>query len=232
MNIHTTVYAYGGVSGACINSQMAFTQYVEKHKIPCITRTVREDALISRSRSRETAVAVASGADVWMQIDHDISFDPEDVIEMCKRALDMKAAVCGVYSCRSLPPRCALRPIGSKPITKVGVDEMVPITFFASGFVAIPMESIIKTISLCEGPDVPTEYKIEWVVDDASKSFKSQYPTLWKPMSFQRENKSYEYLSEDYSASARLRLAGVDQYAWLKPKLSHWGEFPYRMPTE
>ena len=232
MKIHLTIYAYGGVAGACINSIIELANLISHRNMKCLIRSVREDALISRSRSRETAVAISSGADVWFQLDHDLSFDAEDVITTCELAMEHKAAVCGVYSCRSTPPRSALRPVHDEPIKKIGANELIPITFFASGFVAIPIKSIVDTVAVCETDVVPPEYRVQWVTDGPTKSFKAQYPTLWKPMTYQRSDGSYEYLSEDYSASARLRLAGVDQLAWTKPILKHWGECGYSMPTE
>jgi len=232
LKTHITIYSYGGIPGPCLNTHIALTSYIVKNKRDCILRNVRDDALISRSRSRETAVAVESGADVWMQLDHDITFEPEEMFRMCELALEKNAAICGVYSCRNVPPRCALRPKSGNPIEEVGIDELVPVTYFASGFVAIPVSRIMDTVEICQTDAVPEEYRVKWIMDAKVEGFQSRFPSLWAPIVQSAGNGVYEYLSEDYSASARMTLAGVDQYAWLKPVLSHWGDYPFKMPSK
>ena len=73
-SIHVSLYAYGGVSAACLLSWVDLTATFARSDRQTDLRTVREDALISRSRCRATKWFLDSGKDVWVQIDHDIEF--------------------------------------------------------------------------------------------------------------------------------------------------------------
>jgi len=241
MNLCITVYCYGGIAAAVLDSHQEMVDTFRraghvvdlKHEGLTYTRhMIREDALISRSRCRSTARAMDTNCEAWFQIDHDIQFDSKDILDMCRMAVDRDAAICGVYPCRGFPIRTALRPQADYIITKVGEDRLVPITFFASGFLALPASAIMKTIEICSSDAVPPKYRIEWCSDNRNEVGIDEFPTLWMPLVQECESGAKEYLSEDYACSARMRLAGIPQFAWLKPKLKHWGEYAYQMPSD
>lgn len=221
-----TVYSWGGMPSKVPGSYIDLAAYIVQNKKEVAFHTISDDALISRSRCRSTKRAMDSKCDVWVQLDHDIEFKAEDIFRMAELAVENDAAVCIPYSCRALPPQAAVRQKPGHPITHVGEDKLVPITFFASGCVAIPMSCIEETIRACSG-DVPSEIKVVECADSEVDSF----PTLWKPLVAESKDGLYEYLSEDYSASLRMTFAGVPQLAWLKPQIKHWGECGYFLPT-
>jgi len=230
-SIHFSMYAYGGISSACVMSWVDLTAKFAWSDRQTDLRTIREDALISRSRCRATKWFLDSGKDVWIQLDHDIEFDASDIIHMAELAHEHQATVCIPYSCRSLPARPALRPKGEhlQALKHQLMDaecaaELVPITMFASGCLAIPRKCLIATLDALGGSGVQYPYKIDWCEDVKVERF----PTLWMPFAMESRPGKLEYLSEDYAAAVRMTLAGVQHFA-MKPKtqLNHWGEYPY-----
>jgi hypothetical protein len=194
-------------------------------------RTIREDALISRSRCRATKWFIDSGKDVWIQLDHDIEFDASDIIHMAELAHEHQATVCIPYPCRTVPPRPALRPkaehlqaLKHQISDAECAAELVPITMFASGCLAIPRKCLMATLDALGGSGVQYPYKVDWCEDVRVERF----PTLWMPFAMESRPGKLEYLSEDYAAAVRMTLAGVQHFA-MKPKmqLNHWGEYPY-----
>ena len=230
-SIHVSLYAYGGISAACMMSWVDLTATFARSDRQTDLRTIREDALISRSRCRATKWFLDSGKDVWIQLDHDIEFTAADVVRMAELAHEHQATVCIPYSCRSLPARPALRPkVEHLQALKHQVNdaecasELVPITMFASGCLAIPRKCLLATLEALEGSAVQNPYRIDWCDDVRVERF----PTLWMPFAMESMPGKLEYLSEDYAAAVRMTLAGVKHYS-MKPQkqLNHWGEFPY-----
>ena len=230
-SIHVSLYAYGGISAACLMSWVGLAANFATSDRQTDLRTIREDALISRSRCRATKWFLDSGKDVWVQVDHDIEFDPQDIIRMAELAHEKQATVCIPYPCRTVPPRPALRPDGHslKAFRMQVADtetaaELVPIGMFASGCLAIPRRCLMSALDELGGSEVQTPYKVDWCKDVRVDEF----PTLWMPFAVDTIPGQYEYLSEDYAAAMRLSLAGVQHYS-MKPRkpLNHWGEYPY-----
>ncbi len=186
-SIHVSLYAYGGISAACMMSWVDLTATFARSDRQTDLRTIREDALISRSRCRATKWFLDSGKDVWIQLDHDIEFTAADVIRMAELADQHQATVCIPYSCRSLPARPALRPKAEHlQALKHQVNdaecaaELVPITMFASGCLAIPRKCLLATLDALEGSGVQNPYRIDWCEDVRVERF----PTLWMPCVF------------------------------------------------
>lgn len=223
-SLHITAYAYGGMSSAVLNSWIDLTNTISESKRYASLRTIREDALISRSRCRATKFFIDDDKDVWIQLDHDIQFDPKDLYAIADLAHQRQAAVCIPYSCRALPPRPAHRP---KPDAKPLEDNsrLTPVLFFASGAVAIPRAALEHALEHLSSEATPNPYRIDWCDDEMVGKF----PTLWMPFALE-SGKGKEYLSEDYAASARLTLLDIPQLAYQPDSpLRHWGDFNYRL---
>lgn len=230
-SIHVSLYAYGGISAACLMSWVGLTATFATSDRQTDLRTIREDALISRSRCRATKWFLDSGKDVWIQIDHDIEFDPADIIRMAELAHEKQVTVCIPYPCRTIPLRPALR-IDTEHVKALRMQtldaecaaELVPIRMFASGCLAIPRRCLMSALDGLGGSEVPKPYQIDWCKDVKV----DQFPTLWMPFAMDSTPGDYEYLSEDYAAAVRLSLFDVKHYA-MHPKkhLNHWGEYPY-----
>jgi hypothetical protein len=230
-SIHVSLYAYGGISAACLMSWVDLTATFARSDRQTDLRTVREDALISRSRCRATKWFLDSGKDVWVQIDHDVEFAAADIVRMAELAHQHQATVCIPYSCRSLPARPALRPnaehLQALKHQVAGAEcaaELVPITMFASGCLAIPRKCLLATLDALGGSGAQMPYRIDWCEDVRVERF----PTLWMPLAMESMPGKLEYLSEDYAAAVRMTLCDVKHYAMKPTKpLSHWGEYPY-----
>jgi len=223
-SIHVTAYAYGDLKSSVLTSWVDLAARLTSDKTKAELRIIREDALISRSRCRATQFFLQSPADVWIQLDHDIQFDINDVLNAARLAHNLKAAIQIPYSCRSLPPRPAHRP---KPDAKPLEDnpDLTPVLFFASGCVAIARDAIERTIGILEQPTAPEPFRIQWCDDDMV----GRFPTLWMPFALD-SSKGLEYLSEDYAASARLSLCDVPQLSMTPATpLRHWGDFDYKL---
>ena len=223
-SVHVTCYAYGDMHSAVLTSWIDLANYFAQRTRYAALRTIREDALISRSRCRATKFFLDDDKDVWIQLDHDIQFSTADLMIMADLAHKHQAAVCMPYSCRALPPRPAYRP---KPDATPLEDEpsLTPVLFFASGAVAIPRKALEQSLEILATDAVPHPYRIDWANDEMAGMF----PTLWLPFLLECD-KGKDYLSEDYAASARLTLAGVKQYMYTpQERLRHWGDFNFTL---
>ena len=132
-SIHITAYCYGDLKSSVLTSWVDLAAKLTSDKTKAELRIIREDALISRSRCRATQFFLQSTSDVWIQLDHDIQFDINDVLRAARLAHSLQAAVQIPYSCRSLPPRPAHRP---KPDAQSLEDnpDLTPVLLFASGY--------------------------------------------------------------------------------------------------
>ena len=124
--------------------------------------------------------------------------------------------------------KASLRPKPGHALT-MGKDELVPISMFSSGCVAIPIKQLEEAVSLLSAPleGVDPEYGVKWCEDPRWGGFWS----FWRPMVVESWPGKYEYLSEDFSAASRLAVAGCNSLAWTKPLLKHWGEQGYTYPA-
>jgi hypothetical protein len=225
-SIHVTAYAYGDIRSAVLTSWIDLAaKFGASPSLRGQLRIIREDALISRSRCRATTYFLQSELDVWVQIDHDIQFAMDDILQAAHIAHERQAIVQIPYPCRALPPRAAHRP---KPDAKPLQDDptLTPILFFASGCLAIPRKALVDAIDRLSDPNTPEPFRIRHAADNMVGSM----PTLWMPFALE-SSAGLEYLSEDYAAAARLSLCDVPQYT-MQPQtpLQHWGDFNYTLP--
>jgi hypothetical protein len=224
---HVTLYGYGNLHPQVLLSFVDLVSAFHKTSRYADLRMVREDALISRSRSRATQFFLESDKDVWLQLDHDIEFQASDVLKAVDLAHTLNATVCIPYSCRGFPPRPALR-ADANALPLLEYPELSPIHMFASGCLAIPRNVVLQTIESLSKPDVEYPYRIDTVHDTMIPTF----PTLWMPFAFETLPGKHEYLSEDYAAALRISLAGFPHYQMQPTKpLRHWGEHPYQLST-
>lgn len=224
---HITLYGYGNLHPQVLLSFVDLVTTATRQNRPADLRLVREDALISRSRSRATQFFLNSGKDVWLQLDHDIEFQAADVLKAVDLANELQATVCIPYSCRGIPPRPALR-ADANAIPLLEYPELSPIHMFASGCVAIPRNAVLHTLDTLSKPEVEYPYRIDTVHDTMVPTF----PTLWMPFAMDTLPNQLEYLSEDYAAAVRFTLAGIPHYQMQPAKpLRHWGEHAFQLPA-
>lgn len=170
------------------------------------------DADIGRSRSLKASEFLwnPSLGDVMVFIDDDISYEVQgfrDLVELCK---ETKAIACGMYVVRdTAQPHPALALWPGQYIDLVG--EPTKVKYGATGFMAIHRKALEK---------IEREYPWGYPVPLVSG------PRTLMPF-FMEIERDGEYLSEDYSFSARAYDVGIP--TWCDPRipLAHNGERAY-----
>lgn len=208
MRIQMALFSYKGVCGETVDSlihEIAFAS-ARGHEIQY--GRVGEDALISRSRSRcASRFLDASNADVLLMLDHDIAWEPGDATRMCESAVERRAFVAGLYSCRGFGKGVASRLAASGPVT-IGETGMLPATYLAAGFLAISRAALARVQA--------DEFQIVGI---------GKLRAYFAPMIVDGE-----YLSEDWSSSSRATAAGVPLFVDSRARLRHIGEYAYVVP--
>lgn len=233
-SVYITLYAYGDIKADCLTSHIDTIAHITtalRNKRAVKWSAIREDALICRSRSRALSGFMASGLDVWLQLDHDIQYNPEDLFTLADIAHSHRKPVCVPYSKRALPPVPAIRTIPSKPLPPAGSDTITEINAFATGFLAIPRYCLEDAIPTLLDPGMTHPLRIYDCQDVGHGVFAPSFPSLFQPFPIDSSPGRYEYLSEDYAASVRLKACGHEPYAWSKPILGHVSNFAFKLPT-
>lgn len=222
-----TLYAYGDIKAECLDRWLDVIAFLASSGRRAKLDTIREDALICRSRSRSLAKFLESKCDVWVQVDHDITFSTDDLFELADLAHARNAPICVPYSKRALPPVPALRHLPDQPIPPAGTDVVIPIVAFATGFLAIPRNVLTSSIPTLLDISCPHPYRI-YMCEDV---LVPEFPSLFQPFPLETDKKC-EYLSEDYAASIRLQVCGFPPFAWCKPQLGHVSNFAFKLPLD
>lgn len=179
---------------------------------------VRSDALISRSRSiaasRFLDKSSDEAGDVLLMVDHDVQWLEGDLSYIARKALEHNAVIGGVYPKRGFGLQWPVQflPESGKYVEELGVepkfgdDVLIPARYVSAGFMAIPRE-VLQAVSdplphITEGDYTPTFLPI--VKDD-------------------------EYLSEDWAFCQRILDAGYSVMVAVKPRLTHQGDYTFRM---
>lgn len=172
------------------------------------------DALVCRARSKTaTAFLLDSDADVHVSIDGDVIFQPWQVAQIAKQAVEY-GMVGGLYITRSRQdarPTSIFEP--GQTIT-FGTDPTPqPIRWLASGFVATHrrvMEAVAETLPLCHA--------------DRDWRF---YP-MYMPMVIDGPNGPI-YLSEDFAFCQRAIDAGFTPHLAPNIRIYHLGDHPFSL---
>jgi len=168
-----------------------------------------EDALISRSRCAQATRFLENKAwgDVFLSVDSDILFKPEDAALIVKDVADGLDICGGFYVTRSQvePAHPAIRLVPNQRVV-IGQGEPIPLIYGSTGFLAVHrrvFEKLAETMELCRsGP-------------------RYFYP-FYMPYVYKGE-----YLSEDWAFCQRAKDIGFK--VWLEPKirLGHLGYKSY-----
>lgn len=173
------------------------------------------DANIDRARSKVASwfLADEDGGDVLLMVDSDQAWEVGDLKHIAKRALEHEAVVGGVYPKRIFGQGPAMRVLKGKVKGKfvVGKDDlMIPAEFVGTGFIAIPRTILTK---IGDGlPEVAGGYKPFFM------------PEVWK-----RHDGVLEYPTDDAAFGHRVTNAGFKVFANTYPKLTHIGDYEFRM---
>jgi len=167
------------------------------------------DALITRSRSmlvsnwwRE------SGDDVFLMVDNDIIFRPDDAEKITDRARECRGVVGAAYSWRNASGLAVRLCNGATDFKKDA--EPVPAEYLATGFMAVHrdvVDAMVEALPICSPQD--------------------RHMAYW-PM-FQTLIKDHQELSEDWAFSERARQLGFPILIDPSIRLGHIGQKVYRL---
>jgi hypothetical protein len=216
MKVTIALFAYGGISSECLLCHMDLLAGIIKGNLPVKMFTIREDALISRSRCRATGQFLRDPdhSDVLIMLDHDIEFKAADIFALAQLAHTQQAVVGIPYAKRKFGAGSAGRPHIVPPVSQ---PTLAQVQYLGAGCIAVPRGTIETTVAHCKGLQAPLG--VSWCEDSISPFW-----TLWHPFVLDSE-----YLSEDYAFCERARAAGVPILAWLGPKLTHWGVYGFKL---
>jgi hypothetical protein len=204
------LFAYGGIAAgthcSILSEMLAWGPNLD-HQV------ARGDALISRTRSKVgtwflDADRKAAG-DVCLMVDHDLSWQPEDLSLIARRALEHNAIVAGIYSKRTFGAGPAIVTDDTGDFT-IGEDRLIRCQYVSSGFMAVPRSVFAAVAQTMERTNGETP----------NGNF---YP-FFLPMLH-----NGEYLSEDWAFCERARACGFQVLASTGPRLVHEGDYGYRV---
>ena len=191
------------------------TKAQQEHNIRVMFRPNWNDALVCRSRSKTaTAFLLDSDADVHVSIDGDVIFEPWQVAQIARQAVEY-GMVGGLYITRS---RADARPTSifepGQTIT-FGTDPTPqPVRWIAPVFLATHrrvLEAMAKELPLCH--------------EDESWRF---YP-FYQPVVADGPRGKPIYLSEDFAFCERAKAAGFTPYLAPNIRIYHLGDHPFSL---
>lgn len=252
MKIFLSVFSYGGLHHRTFDALFAECLQLQAKKVKYELRHVGDDALISRTRSKAmTDFLHRSDCDVFFMLDHDIAWTPGDILATCDLVHLKKVSIGGFYSTRARGVGIAGRLKASQKTIYPGKDELHEAEFLPGGFVAFPRKAVeavaahgarcSKMVDLLDSGHGETDAGLdtllvhdiagaalrECIHFDGKTSFLNFFGPIVMPSTLAPGK--WEYLSEDWSMSRRLTLAGQPQFLWSKPVLAHFGEYGFNL---
>jgi cellulose synthase/poly-beta-1,6-N-acetylglucosamine synthase-like glycosyltransferase len=169
------------------------------------------DANIDRARSKVASWFLREEKEeVLLIVDADNAWQRGGLLHVAKQALERKAVVGGIYSKRAFGQGMAFRPLRETAGEFViGADNLIPSEFVGTGFIAIP-RAILETLSR----DLPV--------------VSGDYQPFFMPFVLPGYE-NMEYPTDDQAFCARVREAGYKVYASTYPKVTHIGQYTYRL---
>ena len=147
---------------------------------------------------------------VLLIVDDDVQWEHGDLSYIARKALEKTAIVGGIYPKRAFGQQL---PVRLDPEVKgeftFGTDELLPAIYVCTGFIAIPREIL------------------QAVADTQPLLTDNSWP-MFLPRLVMGPN-GMERLSEDWSFCSRASDAGYRIFAAMKPRLTHLGEYQFRM---
>jgi FkbM family methyltransferase len=180
----------------------------------------RGDALIQRVRSRVVSSWYRRGTDdVFLMIDDDVVFSPEQAASVVALAREKRSIVVGAYPVKD-GQHLACRGYKGQQLNFGEGQPAVEIDLPATGFMAVHRDVItamLKEVPLCSN-------------SNENDGFWPLFDTFWETGSDGRS----EYLSEDYAFGRRAQQLGFKTWLDQTVILYHLGQYAYNvnnMPT-
>lgn len=206
--VNIALFAYAGIEPVTCDSLLRDLPHIPNS----IYSRISKDALISRSRSRAATDFLRNDTDldIMIMIDHDISWQPGDLLRLVHKVAETESMVGGVYSKRVFGRGIAAKPAGQGN-RHVGSDELIPAEYLSAGFWGIHRKVFEKVSEI-----LPLTTDNFW-------------PFFMPMLSAPRSDGRPEYLSEDWAFCERARNLGFKLFLDLKPRLVHNGRYGFRV---
>lgn len=174
------------------------------------------DASVTRARSVLATLFLKDepNADVFVMIDDDIIFYPQDLWRIVEGARRTKGIYSGVYVTHSEEPFLASRLLPGTPNPKFdGTEEPLEIEYAAAGFTAIHRD-VLEAVRDGEYQDADGTHRMHFCQRGSEKS---QFYPFFDTMTVEEAPGIFAWLSEDYAFCERARQLGYK--VWLDPKI-------------
>ena len=234
LKVSMVVFGYGGLNSRCHDSIFMELTHKPNADIEWTHRTIDDDALIDRSRSRAASRFLQSVPDeerrsVFVFVDHDIQWRPGDLGTLARQAAREQGIVGGLYACRSMQRGFSSRLAAEGASFKVGGDKLHPAEYVATGFMACSVVALRRISACCQRPDATPVMRITECIgldtkDDSFFDFFRPVPLACNLPGYEGK---MEYASEDWAFAARARYSEVPLFVSETPILKHWGPYPF-----
>lgn len=185
------------------------------------------DALITRSRAKTVSnwYRKCLDEDVFLMLDDDVVFQPEDAAKVVELAKQTRSIACGAYPVKDGGHLACRRFVGQDIV--FGPDSPpVEIEYAATGFMAVHRDVITAMIE-AKKPDGEPLFPL---VDHKGLSpFWPFFDTFNVKHNAGTDQEFWDSLSEDYAFCEQARRLGFK--VWLDPSviLFHLGTYPYNV---
>lgn len=242
-DIHLCLFAYGGVEPETMDSVLAELFEAQRRGVLMSYSRTGDDALISRSRSFAASRFLDSGSPVMVMVDHDIAWEPGDLLALAQKAKEENTLVAGMYPCRAFQQGFASRLVTDGVPFAPGGNATHEAEYVATGFLAIPRGVLVKMAEQLQNYDHVLEdteqeeaealriFKCIGLNGAESEPFYDFFRCFstrgtWKPGTAAAE---YEYLSEDWAFSKRAVAVGFTPKIYERPRLRHFGRHGFTL---
>ena len=230
MKLYLAHFVYGDVVPECFEAVLRELRWTDKKWMGNVEyHRVSEDALISRARSRATALFLASNCDVLFMLDHDVSWaTPGALWRTAAKAHAEGACVAGLYAQRAFGCGWSSRVTEEGVAWEPGADQLVAAEHLATGFLAIPRGVLNVVLGFCRTTTDP-DLRVRECADQRKGGV--LFHDLFRPFSVPSELRPevYEYLSEDWAFCRRATAAGFKHWLYMQPVLTHHGRYGFAL---
>lgn len=185
------------------------------------------DALITRSRAKTVSnwYRQCPDEDVFLMLDDDVVFKPEDAAKVVELARKTRSIACGAYPVKDGGHLACRRFVG-QDIVFGPESPPVEIEYAATGFMAVHRDVLTAMIE-AKQPD--GEPLFPFVDHNGLSPFWPFFDTFHVKRNAGTPQEYYDPLSEDYAFCEQARRLGFK--VWLDPSviLFHLGMYPYNV---
>ena len=245
-NLQLALFSYAGLNEFTAESLLAERDYASRVGAEFHYQRISNDALIPRSRSRGLSNFLSqTPLDVMVMVDHDIQWNVGDVFDIAAVAMQKQTLVGGLYSKRAKAGGWSSR-VSVAGAFGFGVEGTLDCEYLATGFLAIPRAVALDIQAKLDidGPiwrdnlgtlTAANDWNAVWHHHALSLGLiqeeSARYYDFFRCIRRRTVGDAHEYLSEDWSFSARAKYCGHKLYISTKPILVHHGKYGYT-PTD